>query len=152
MGRILLPRNGTAIPRHCGWMLTRMDIAIPRHRHFLPIAAESVQRMRLKGETNVFSLENPTSFIRNCFPFLSLELFRFGEGRNRVCSSSIPSEAYDIIDLRATARTVGFLRFGEGFHYGIRGCNFCQSPPLWGGWRRRRRERFFLHSAFCIPH
>ena len=63
--------------------------------------------MRLKGETNVFSLENPTSFIGNCFPFLSLELFRFGEGRNRVCSSSIPSEAYDIIDLRATARTVG---------------------------------------------
>ena len=30
---------------------------------------------------------------------------------------------FNIIDLRATARTVGFLRFGEEFHYGIRGCN-----------------------------
>ena len=28
-------------------------------------------------------------------------------GRNRVCSNSIPSEPFDIIDLRATARTVG---------------------------------------------
>ena len=43
----------------------------------------------------------------NCFPFLSLELFPRDMGRNRVCSNSIPSESYDIIDLRATARTVG---------------------------------------------
>ena len=121
---LMLTRIGIAISRHCGLLRSRTDTAIPRHRHFLPIAAESVQRMRLKGETNVFSLENPTSFIENCFLFLSLELFRCDMGRNRVCSISIPSESFDIIDLRATARTVGFLGFGEGFHYEARGCGF----------------------------
>ena len=103
----LRSRTGTAISRHRGLLHTRIGIAIPRHPSFLSVVTERKQRARLKGETNVFSLENPTSFIGNCFPFLSLELFRFGGGRNRVCSSSIPSEPFDIIDLRATARTVG---------------------------------------------
>ena len=46
-----------------GVLLTRMGIAISRHRDFLSIVTESHQRTRLKGETDVFSLENPTSFI-----------------------------------------------------------------------------------------
>ena len=110
---LLRSRMDSAIPRHRGLLRSRTDTAIPRHRDFLSIVTESHQRARLKGETDVFSLENPTSFIGNCFPFLSLELFRCDMGRNRVCSSSIPSEPFDIIDLRATARTVGFLRFGD---------------------------------------
>ena len=101
-----------------------MDIAIPRHPSFLSVVTERKQRARLKGETNVFSLENPTSFIGNCFPFLSLELFPRDMGRNCVCAISIPSESFDIIDLRATARTVGGWSFGICFRYGIRGVQF----------------------------
>ena len=104
---LLLTRMDSAILWHCGLLLTRMDTTIPRHPSFLSVVTERKQRARLKGETNVFSLENPTSFIGNCFPFLSLELFRCDWGRNRVCAISIPSEPFDIIDLRATARTVG---------------------------------------------
>ena len=103
---VLLTRTGIAISRHCGLLLTRMDIASPRHPSFLSVVTERKQRARLRGKPHGFPLRTPFLHL-NCFPFLSLELFRCDMGRNRVCSSSTPSEPFDIIDLRATARTVG---------------------------------------------
>ena len=149
-----------------------MGIAIPRHPSFLSVVTERKQRARLKGETNVFSLENPTSFIGNCFRFHGFELFCCDMGRNRVCSISIPLNLFNIIDLRAAARTVDFLRFWNCFHYGFRRCKFhsafCILHSAFSS-RYRADGRFFyvfgivsitgfvganfiLHSAFCILH
>ena len=56
--------------------------------------------------------------------FEAAELFRCDMGRNRVCSSSIPSESFDIIDLRATARTVGEWVLGFVSITGFVECDF----------------------------